>query len=173
MKMTIGSTSECKYRALKEALETVFGLNAIIPITRLKTSSGQHEQPVGFSETYGGAYARAKAGQIHDPSSFAVGIESGIFRFGTNGHTVTTDAAIIVILNPDGRRILTTSAGIVFPEEYVVKAAHLGFATTTVGSVIAKELGGDPTDPHLTLTKGRTSRNNLIYKALVTALLEL
>ena len=91
-----------------------------------------------------------------------------IFRFG-----VTLDIAVIVILTPDGRQIVTTSEGIEFPEEYVEIAEERGFETTTVGSVITERLSGDPTDPHSVLTKGKVTRTKTLVDALKTALHQL
>ena len=83
------------------------------------------------------------------------------------------DTAIIVILTKDGREIILTSAGLPIPKLYVEKAKALGFDKTTVGSVIASEMGGDPDDPHTILTGGKVSRIQVLIDALVTALSQL
>ncbi|MEK7172587.1 MAG: hypothetical protein AAB740_01245, partial [Patescibacteria group bacterium] len=73
-------------------------------------------------------------------------------------------------LTPDGRRIITTTPGVIFPEDCVAIAKERGFVTTTVGSIIAEKLGGDPTDPHSTLTKGAVSRVQTLVAGLIIAL---
>jgi len=49
-------------------------------------------------------------------------------------------------------------------------AEKRGFKTTTVGSIITEQLGGDPTDPHSTLTSGKISRTMTLIDAVATAL---
>ncbi len=165
MNITLGSTSTHKLDAVHQACQKL-GLGAVV--SGVKTSSGQNEQPVGFDETFGGALTRASSAKSQTPDSIAVGIESGIFRFG-----VTLDIAVIVVLTPDGQQIVTTSEGIQFPEECVRLAEERGFKTTTVGSVITEQLGGDPTDPHSVLTKGKVTRTMTLVDALTTALQQL
>lgn len=165
MDITLGSTSAHKIAAVKEACDQL-GIKAIV--TGVKTPTGQNEQPVGFDETYAGAYTRAVCAKALHVDSIAIGIESGIFRFGP-----TLDIAVIVVLPKDGRRIITTSEGVKFPEGYVKIAEERGFATTTVGSVITEQLGGDPTDPHSVLTNGRVTRTMTLVSALTTALRQL
>jgi non-canonical (house-cleaning) NTP pyrophosphatase len=165
MKITLGSMSTHKLNAVRQACREL-GFDFVV--SGVKTSSGQNEQPVGFDETFGGALNRATSAKSQDHDSIAIGIESGIFRFG-----VTLDIAVIVILTPDGRQIVTTSEGIEFPEEYVEIAEERGFETTTVGSVITERLSGDPTDPHSVLTKGKVTRTKTLVDALKTALHQL
>jgi inosine/xanthosine triphosphatase len=168
MNITVGSTSAHKLEAVRQACQTL-GLQAVV--SGVKTSSGQNEQPVGFEETLSGALTRAISAQSQKPEEIAIGIESGIIRF--NAESVTLDSAVIVILTTDGRRIITTSEGVQFPEEYVKIAEERGFKTTTVGTVITEHLGGDPTDPHSVLTKGTVTRTMTLVDALIIALQQL
>ncbi len=165
MNITLGSTSSHKLEAVRKACQRL-GVEAVV--SGVKTSSGQNEQPVGFEETFNGALTRATAAKAEGAGSIAVGIESGIFRFGSP--SVTLDIAVIVVLTIDGRQIVTTSEGIRFPEEYVKVAEGRGFQNTTVGSVITEQLGGDPTDPHSVLTQGKVTRSMTLVDALVVAL---
>jgi len=167
MKITLSSTSIHKLNALRQACEA---LELKVEIDCVKTLSGQNEQPVGFEETFAGAFARAVSAKSQRPDTIAVGIESGIFRFETGFLSISLDIAIVVVLDRNGRRIITTSNGIQFPEKYVKKAEALGFKTTTVGSIITKDFGGDPGDPHSALTSGKISRTRTLVDALVTAL---
>ena len=77
--------------------------------------------------------------------------------------------AIIVVITSD-KKLITTSEGVQFPEEYISIAQERGFATTTVGSIISEMLGGDPTDPHSILTNGKISRDATLTNALITLL---
>ena len=165
-KIIVGTKSIHKIEAVKQALKIV-GVEA--EVTGAKTYSGQNEQPVGFEETFLGAMNRANSVWRGNKDATVIGIESGIFRF--NRHNkITLDIAVIIILTPDERQIVTTSTGIQFPEEYVDEALKSGFKTTTVGSIIAKKLGGDPTDPHSVLTNGKITRTQTLVDALVRAL---
>lgn len=166
IKIVVGSTSAHKLDAVRRACERT-ELHA--SVSGVKADSGQHEQPVGFNATYGGALARARAARVQSAESIAIGIESGIFRFGGD-NPITLDIAVVVALTPDGREIISTSEGVQFPEQYVAMAEARGFATTTVGSVIAEALGGDPTNPHATHTHGKITRTELLVDALSVAL---
>ena len=166
MKIALGSTSKHKLDAVHEACQQ---LGLPIEIQGVKTSSGVNEQPVGFEETFEGALARAEEVQDQFPGVIALGIESGIFRLGENNiHTL--DLAVIVLILPTGKKIVTTSSGVQFPEVCVREADRRGFDTTTVGSIVTEKFGGDPTDPHSVLTNGKVTRKKTLVDALVIAL---
>ena len=164
--VVLGSTNSHKLDAVRKACER---LSMKASVTGVKTSSGQNEQPVGFNETFDGALSRAKSARTQNTDAIAVGVESGIFVFG-GGKPFFIDVAVVAIITLDNRQIVTTSAGIVFPEDCVKIAESRGFESTTVGSVIAEKFGGDPADPHSILTKGRVSRTMILTDALVLAL---
>jgi len=163
----LGSTSVHKLEAVRSACVKL-GIDAVV--SAVGVDSGQNEQPVGFEETLEGALARASfAKSCGEGDSIYVGVESGIINLSRSS---TIDLAVIVVLAGD-RRIVTTSAGIEFPQECVSIAHQRGFKTTTVGSIIAEKLGGDATDPHFTLTKGMVSRKSTLVQALMLALSQL
>lgn len=164
--IVLGSTSAYKLNAVRKACERL-GMNA--SVSGVETSSGQNAQPFGFEETFRGARARAIYARTQNADAIAVGIESGIFRFCRQKGT-PFDIAVIVLLTLDNRQIVTTSAGIEFPEECVKIAESRGFELTTVGSIIAEKFGGDPADPHSMLTKGRVSREMILTDAIVMAI---
>ena len=166
-KIVLGTTSIHKLRAGETACGRI-GIKKLILETR-KTSSGQKEQPAGFAETYVGALTRAVSAKDQLPQYNAIGIESGIFPMAGT----FLDIAIIVIMTSDGRHIVTTTPGFEFPSRYVNLALEAGFTRTTVGSIIAQELGGDATDPHATLSKGKITRTDLLIEGLVPALKQL
>ncbi|MEI6042490.1 MAG: DUF84 family protein [bacterium] len=169
IRVSLGSTSSQKLAAVVQAFEA---LDIEATITGVYASSEQNDQPVGHDETFKGALNRALRAQARDPGSMAIGIESGIIRFKAKKPT-TQDVAVIVILTTEGRQIIKTSEGFEFPEDCVEIAKKRGFEATTVGSVIAEKFGGDPADPHFTLSDEKTSRTTIITKALVEALKEI
>ena len=168
--IVLGSTSSHKIEAVEKACQQ---LGLIASVVGVKASSGQNEQPVGLSETYQGALNRAQGAKAQNPEAVAIGIEGGIFITDNEQLPLTIDLAVIVVLTPDNRRIVSTTPGVVFPEDCVAIAQERGFITTTTGSVIAEKLGGDPTDPHFTLTKGAVSRTQTLIAGLVVALAQL
>lgn len=165
--MVVGSMSRHKLDAVRRACDRIGMISAIV--SGIRTDSGQNEQPVGFDETFDGASARARSVKDRYPDRVAIGIESGIFRIGEDD-PVTCDMAVVVVLTEPGVRIMTTSSALMIPERFVEMAESRGFGNTTVGSVIASELGGDPADPHSLLTGGLVSRMETLADALCVVL---
>ena len=168
MHLVLGSTSSHKLDAVRQACHSL-GLQ--VTIEGIKAASGQNEQPVGFKETFAGALTRAQAARSRDTQAVAIGIESGIFHIPRS--TITLDIAVIVLLTLDGLQIVTTTNGVQFPKECVKIAKKRGFNKTTVGAVIAEKFGGDPNDPHATITQGKVTRTGTLIPALVSALEQL
>jgi inosine/xanthosine triphosphatase len=165
----VGSTNEHKLSAVREACSR---LGIKCRITGKKGISGQNEQPVGLGETYQGALNRAMSVyQKLTSTGIAIGIESGIVRVETQALTI--DLAVIIVITDEGREIVTTSTGIRLPEECVTAAEMKGFGSTTVGSIIAEQLGGDGTNPHGTLTDNAVSRHQTLVDGLIVALTQI
>ncbi len=172
LQIIVGSTSQHKISAVQVACCKVFPASMKITITGEKSASGQNEQPVGLEETYNGALFRAMS--IHGKltgKGAVVGIESGIIR--ADSEALVIDLAVIVIITDKAREIVTTSTGIRFPCACVMAAEMKGFATTTVGSVIAEQFGGDCTDPHSVLTNGAVCRHQTLVDGLVAGFAQL
>lgn len=166
-KVIVGSTSEHKIEAVKEAL---LRLGVEAEVVGVKTESGVNEQPVGFKEIYQGALNRARELYEKYPDDIRVGTENGIVGWGTCSKNEVFDPhffdlALIVVMLPDGAMYRALSSGIEFSEEYVYDP-ELNFAQATVGSIIAKKLGGDKTDPHKTLTHGRVRRKETLIEGV-------
>jgi len=161
--IVLGSTSVHKLDAVRKACEKL-GMKA--SVSGIKTTSGQNEQPFGFRETSSGALTRAMSVRAQNPNAISIGIESGIFLL----DDFFIDMAVIVLLTSDGYEIITISGGIELPDICVKIARERGFASTTVGSVIAEKFGGDSENPHSTLTIGKVSRAMILTDALVIAL---
>ncbi len=171
MKIAIGSVSDIKNRAVVAAVHRLEILYSCFVM--IKADSGQNEQPENYAETYAGAKRRASIAKETDQNAVAIGIENGIFNLGSDEDPEYFDIAVIVILTKDNREITLTSAGLPIPKQFVQKAKALGFDKNTVASVIAREIGGDPNDPHTILTGGKVSRVQVLIDALVTALSQL
>lgn len=162
--IVVGSMSKQKLEAVNYALSSI-GIN--VGVIGIKTSSGQNEQPVGIKEIFDGALARAKEAKITHPNRMTIGIENGIVGY-KGMPNITLELGIVVILTENNRQVFAISKAIKFPQKYVKIAEKRGFQKNTVGSVIAEFLGGDPADPHLTLSKGKVSRANILSDAIIT-----
>lgn len=175
MKIIVGSTSEHKLGAVREACEK---LGIAAEVSGIKTSSDVNEQPCGMRETILGAHTRAMNAceKLDDESVFYVGIENGIITERTrlvDANAVIDFAAVVIIPGSGNRRVIATSAGIEFPMEDYLEAYNRGFETTTIGSIIAEKTGCDAADPHSYLTHGKVSRKDILVQALMIALSQL
>ncbi len=166
MHIILGSMSTIKTDAVEAACHA---LGLTVTITTTPVDSGISAQPVGRAETERGARNRARGAQAHAPGSFAIGIENGI-RETANGYE---DWAVIAVVCPDGTEVLTDGPALPLPTESVEEARARGFATATVGQILAEHFGSNPNDPHSFLTHGSTSRLSLLTEAAKTALLHL
>jgi non-canonical (house-cleaning) NTP pyrophosphatase len=173
MRIVLGSISTQKLDALSIACDRM-KMGSSTEIRGMDAPSGQNAQPVGFEETCAGAIARALQARMGHDGNVAIGIESGIFRHNGNGVIpVTVDLAVVVVITPDGRQIVTTSTGIQLPEACVEAAKKRGFTTTTVGMIMRERFGGNKADPHTTVTKGAISRKETLINAIMAALKQL
>lgn len=170
MKIYVGNSGISEAKAIAAAMKRA----AIkrFEVVSVDTVVEQNRQPVGLDETLRIALARAdfvkcKKGQ----HVYAMGIENGIIR--SAELKVTLDLAVIALLTPKGKRLITTSTGIVFPEAFVNEAQDAGFENNTAGERIIKARGEASNDPHLMLTKGGLSRKDLLIGAVFTLLLQL
>jgi non-canonical (house-cleaning) NTP pyrophosphatase len=168
IKILVGSTSPHKIEAVRLACAQI-GL--VADVIGVNTDSHQYEQPLGIDSTFMGANIRAYFTLNDYPDCVCIGIESGIVCVGNYKHYL--DIAYIVIARSNAEPIVATTPSIEFPSEYYDEARKRGFKDTTVGSVIAEKLGGDPTDPYAALTKGRVTRVDTLVAGLVPALKQL
>lgn len=164
--IALGSTSEHKISAATEALKRLaleFELKAV------KTKSGVPEQPIGIDETMQGAWNRAVQAMADQPQAqYGLGVESGLVPLGTE----FLDMAVVALVARDGTSHYSTSAGLQFPKEVVVKSIASRQAKTA-GDFLAEATGCDGTDPHAHLTKGKVRRNKTLEDAIYMNLLGL
>lgn len=161
-RVALGSLNDVKIGAVIEACQRI-GFQ--IQVISFATQSGVNEQPIGLEETLRGAQERAEAARRSEPNAVCVGIESGILR----AEGVSIDLAVIVVLTRSGKRIVSTSAGMSFPEVLVRETETLGFEKHTVGSMIADVFNGDAADPHRALSNGALTRGRLLVTGLSVA----
>lgn len=165
-RIVLGSTAFIKAMAVTTACRE---LGMQLDIRTVKTNSGVNLQPFGFKETLQGATARASQAKTAHPDAIAIGIENGLFQFNKSSRVIM-DMAVIYIIDASGRPFVTTSSGINIPWSYVAETKRIGFNRTTIGEVIAKELGGNAQDPHFNLTDGRIGRSEILANGVKIAL---
>lgn len=163
MDYILGSTSGQKEGATRSVLDE---LDPGYTLQLAAVTSDVAAQPVGVKETLRGARTRAYKARVHCPTAYAIGMENGIREVDGTWE----DWAIIVVISPEGMERITESASTPVPLAAVQEAKRRGFATTTVGSVLAEWHGISKNDPHSFLTHGLTNRVKLLTKALANAL---
>ncbi len=164
--IALGSQSAVKMQAVAMACGRMGW--GTVRVTAVTAPSGQDAQPARLRDIYAGALTRAEIVREQCPDSLCIGIESGIVSL-LDVRPLTFDLAVIVVLVPGGRNIVTTSTGIEFPQDCVVEAWRRGLATCTVGMVITAMKGGGHEDPHAALTGGKFTRAELLADGLVAA----
>jgi non-canonical (house-cleaning) NTP pyrophosphatase len=160
--VVLTSQSAIKLRALQAAL---VDLNITANVVAVKVPSGVNEQPVG-DETRHGALNRIAAAREQVVGDLYVSIENGLFH--RNG--IWTDRAVVVVEQPGNAHVpIIVSDGCAFPLSAVEEAKHVGFATTTVGQVLAEwGIVKDHADPHVDVCG--TSRETFLRAAVRQAL---
>jgi non-canonical (house-cleaning) NTP pyrophosphatase len=164
MIIALGSANPIKLEAVREAIAAL-GLST--EIVAIDAPSGVNAQPVGEETLVGARHRAAEALRLCPQATHALGIENGLFSEDGVWH----DAAMVVLLTPKGQETSFHSPSVIVPNDCVEEARIRGFATTTVGTVIAERFGGNPSDPHTTLTGGKTNRKDLLITALKELLL--
>lgn len=161
----LGSTSPLKFRALAAALDRAD--RPTIGIEIAAVDSGIDAQPIGLELAAFGADNRARRAATKLGIATGIGIESCITL--VRGEWI--DTATVVIVDHHGIMGVSTSLGVSFPHVCVAECFEAGVVTHTVGEFIARRYGGDPADPHSTLTGGKLKREALIADAIYSALL--
>lgn len=163
MKIAIGTTSELKIRALKDAL-VKFGIEG--EIISQKTESGVSNQPFGYKETTKGSRNRSEAVLRDTGSDMAIGIESGLIEIEKNHF----DIACVCIKTKEGDESISYSAGYFTPawiiDEIKEKNTEYGYIT--------QRLSGDADkDPLRYFSKGKIKREELLSQAIEIALIKI
>ena len=172
MDIFVASTSEHKIGAAREAAKLAFSGKTLL-VKGHKAASDINEQPVGHDETLQGALNRlAHLKELVGATRFdlLVAMENGIAVVHTEKGDMWFDTGFVIVEDANGLQGIALSTGIRFDNADVEEARGLGFATTTVGSIIAKRTGADGTDPQKMLTNKLVSRAEMMKQALLAAI---
>ena len=160
--IVVGSKSSLKLDAVKAACEEV-SIDA--DVIGVSTSSGVPEQPVGYEEILSGALNRSHEALANAGDAWTVGIENGLVRVGEERYV---DIAAVVIRIPGEAALISTSEAVEFPWDEVSMALASVGRSKTAGSFIADRYNCSEDDPHSYLTRGLTSRSEIL-EAVLTA----
>lgn len=162
MKIAIGTTSELKTRALKEALNKL-GVEA--EISSIKTDSGVSSQPFDYEETTQGAKNRATSAFEKENPEMAIGIESGLIEIEGNYF----DIACVYIKTKEDESF-AYSAGYFTPKWIIDEIKE----TNTEYGYITQRLSGDAEkDPFKYFSEGKIKREELLSQAIEIALVKI
>ena len=180
VKRTFFFSRNCHYIPLRK--RTFFFRNDIIThqsqiAKGFKAKSSVSEQPVGFDETYRGAYNRLQCILQSKPNrqyDLAVSIENGIF-FNETEDTCIDLAVVIVYDFATNKQTVATSAGVCFDRQCFAEWANKKSQrkNITVGSLISKKTGCSSRDPHSHITRHKFSRADLLEHSIRVALSQL
>lgn len=182
----VGSTSEHKLRAVREALDE---LSIPAEVIGVKASSGVPEQPVKSRENdeiLEGAVNRAR--NVYEfaknvshiayddvnisvtKCDLAIGIENGIEFTKSSAVALVNDLTTVVLIDENNVWHFANSAG--HPVNYgdVEEARSRGFDKHTVASVTRERTKCDATDATPHYTGGRMTRAELLKQAVKLAL---
>ncbi len=163
MKIAIGTASELKIRALKDALNV---LKIEAEILSGKTSSGIPEEPIGFEQTSLGAKNRAnECKQKHDPD-IAVAVESGVMEILGNNYSI----ACVHIITKDGQESVAYSSGYFVPDWMLKEALE---TNSDIGVVTKRISGGVDKDPLGYFSNNLINREHSLSQAIVLAFVKL
>lgn len=172
MNVLVGSDNGHKIAAVKDAFDEVMPDTSKNVIGK-KVNHGFNEQVEGNENILAAAMARIEAlRQLAGSTrySFLVAIQDGIHSINVADVKHWFNAAWVVIEDADGRQAITHSTSIEFSSADVEATRVRGFATTTVGQVVAERSGGDPTDPMTELTNEVLCRSGILREAVKGAL---
>jgi adenine phosphoribosyltransferase len=160
--IVVGTSSALKMSAVRDACLLAGVVATVVP---RPSPSRVNAQPVGREEIILGARNRARGAREGSTGAWSVGIENGVVLL--DGRWL--DVAAIVLLSPDGTETVRWSEAVAVPEGYVARAEAEGFERTTVGAIVARDLGSSPDDPHAALTAGRRPRAAILAETLAAA----
>jgi inosine/xanthosine triphosphatase len=108
--IVVGSTNPEKIAAVRQVGGSLF---ESCTVSGIAVASGVADQPLSDDETIRGAEARAQAAMRHHPSSYSVGIESGVAPTGNHLYGFTW----VAVLSESGELARACSARIQLPTE--------------------------------------------------------
>ena len=137
-------------------------------VVGLKTNSGISEQPYSIEETYQGAENRLKdlKEQVKDKKfKMLVSIESGNCILHNNHNT--WGLSVCIIEDESGKRAVTIDTDLEVPKEMtdLVPSQY-----PDLGILVQKKYGVKNKDPYIHFTKGKLSREKLLFNSVVNTL---
>jgi len=163
----IGSVNPVKVRGVRRAFEKFFKYVEVVPVEVV----GVAAQPLSFEDVVRGAISRAsEALKVCRGRSFGVGVEAGIFSFADRYFDV--HAACIY----DGsRRFLGFSPAFQVPSRFVelIRSGEFKELEEVVDRQFGTEKIGEKGGLISLLTRGEVVREELVYYAVVMALVPL
>lgn len=162
MKIAIGTTSDLKVRALKNALAKLEIEGEIAP---LKTESGVSNQPFGYKETTKGAMNRATAAFEKEAPDLALGIENGVVEIEGNYFDI---ACVCIKTNQDIS--ISYSAGHPTPQWIIDEIKE---TNTEYGHITQRLSGDSEKDPLKYFSDGKIKREEVLSQAIEIALIKI
>jgi len=167
MLVVVGSSNPCKISGVRRAFSDVF--KADVNVIGVKVDNVVGSQPIGFDEIYVGAYYRAlNASKIYKNADFYVGIEAGI----VNIHGFWMDTQMTLIMDRDGSISIGFSQCFPIPDKFVneILSRRSELEEIVDRYYKTKDIGMHGGFIKI-LTKGRISREDLVYNATLIALI--
>ncbi|MCS3901006.1 inosine/xanthosine triphosphatase [Methanococcus voltae] len=150
---SIGTLNPVKISAAQEALERAVGS---VLINSIDADSKVSDQPIGFDETFQGAYNRAKEAYDKASSMYGIGLEAGIVKIGEK----RLDIHICVIYD-SFRHTVGTSSGFQIPLE-ILSGIEQG---VECGEIAGKLYGNPEIGKNVGLI-GQLTDENIVRKDL-------
>lgn len=159
--IVVGSKSIVKFNAVRKGCDRV---SLDVPIDCIDAESGVANQPYMMWVIVSGAMRRAYTAHESNRKALALGIENGLML--KTGRT--EDVGVVVGMHSDlpGGKVIRVTEGVVVPHWVVQACAQSGF-TRTFGQVLAEKYPECVHDnPHVYLTNGKHSREDLLADAI-------
>ena len=163
MKIAIGTASELKIRALKDALN-ILNINA--EILSGKTSSGVPEEPFGYEEISQGAHNRLMQCKENFDADITVAVESGLVSILGSYY----DLACVHVMSKDNTKSTAFSSGYFVPDWMIEEIKEKG---GDVGIIAQRLSGGTDKDPLNYFSKELIKREESLSQAILLALVQL
>lgn len=160
--IVVGSTSEIKIQAVKEAF---MRLNVDAEVIGVKAASDVSEQPFNDETLHGAENRIRNARKLNQNGDFYIAIENGIFKEGS----AFFDRAIVLIETKNRKRYIFKSKDAApIDERYIKETEQIGFNKATVSKVM--QLHGivkQHDDPHIDLIGKK--RKNILEETVYSA----
>lgn len=162
MKIVIGTTSDLKIRAAREA----FRMLKIEPeIVTVKSNSEIPDQPFGIEQILTGAKNRAKNALDSNSTDLSVGIENGLIEISNKW----METLAVAVLSSDGKESFALGSAYPVPDWAV---ENIKQEKTELGKVIQRLNPDLEKDPINYFSGGKIKREETITQAVVSAMLE-